>query len=67
MMTNSEVLERDRKKIVHDTAKNRLRDEFAMAALQGILAGKPVHQHYFAEQATRAYEMADAMLKAREA
>jgi hypothetical protein len=44
----------------------RLRDFFAAAALQGLLAheGAP---HLYADAGRMAYEMADAMLVAREA
>ena len=41
----------------------RLRDEFAMAALQGIVIGRPFCERAFA--AKSAYEFADAMLAAR--
>lgn len=41
-----------------------LRDEFAMAAMQGVLTGNGLYT--FADIATDAYALADAMLKARE-
>ena len=43
-----------------------LRDYFAAKAMQGDLVGG-VHREDFRITAKRAYEMADAMLKAREA
>ena len=45
--------------------KASLRDQFAMAALTGALAGRVVNER--TEWARAAYELADAMLKAREA
>lgn len=46
-------------------ARARLRDEFAMHALQGLLAG--MGSMFYTETAARAaYEHADAMMKARE-
>ena len=41
-----------------------LRDYFAAAALQGLLASQS--EGLFTEFATHAYQLADAMLKARE-
>lgn len=44
----------------------RLRDEFAMAALTGLCAGKwTTSQRTAEERASVAYELADAMLEAR--
>jgi hypothetical protein len=48
----------------------RLRDEFAMAALTGILAARPYHGTRSGDApvfAAAAYTLADAMLKQREA
>ena len=48
----------------------RLRDEFAMAALTGILAARPYHGTRSDDAtvfAAAAYALADAMLKQREA
>lgn len=44
------------------------RDKFAMAALSGIIASEQGESFYYNIQraAERAYELADAMLKARE-
>ena len=44
-----------------------LRDYFAAKALQGICASGPTHEWSNSRLAAEAYEMADAMLKAREA
>ena len=43
-----------------------LRDQFAMAALTGILANPPVDMRGLHDYATDAYRFADEMLKARE-
>ena len=43
-----------------------LRDYFAAKAMQGEMT-QGIHEVDFAETAARSYEMADAMLKAREA
>lgn len=43
-----------------------LRDEYAMAALQGILANCGCHGYDTLEQAADAYTYADAMLAARQ-
>ncbi len=48
---------------VHD----RLRDEFAMAALTGLLAANVDYDRQPEQAAKRAYTLADAMLKQREA
>ena len=47
------------------------RDQFAMAALQGILASTPMeqvdpHSYFMTNNTKKAYKYADAMLKARE-
>lgn len=52
------------------TRDDRLRDEFAMAALTGLSAsngGRSLHGSPFAVAAGAAYAFADAMLKQREA
>jgi hypothetical protein len=47
-------------------ARKTLRDEFAMAALTGLVSGRAgSHPSDQANYAKRAYEIADAMLKAR--
>jgi hypothetical protein len=52
--------------VQHDfTMGMTLRDYFAAKAMQAELFGG-VHQHDFGTTAKRAYEMADAMLRARE-
>ena len=60
---------------IHDTwlTKNggyardkTLRDEFAMWAMQGIVSHKRAHGAQWHEIPKHAYDMADAMLKARE-
>ena len=48
--------------------RERLRDEFARTALEGILSGRPSESTYTGhEVADAAYKIADAMLAAREA
>ena len=44
-----------------------LRDYFAAKAMQGMYASESFPTGLMADTATEAYEMADAMLKAREA
>jgi hypothetical protein len=44
-----------------------LRDYFAAKALQGICASGPSHEWSNSRLAAEAYDLADAMLKAREA
>jgi hypothetical protein len=44
-----------------------LRDYFAAKALQGICASGPTHEWTNSRLAAEAYDLADAMLKAREA
>ena len=49
------------------TKRERLRDEFAYAALKGILSGRHPESTYTGhEVADAAYKIADAMLAARE-
>ncbi|MCO8052281.1 MULTISPECIES: hypothetical protein [Proteus] len=48
--------------------RDELRDKFAMAAMNGILVNTERNQFSFSETgeiASKAYELADAMLKAR--
>jgi len=56
---------------VYDQTRDiQRRDEFAMAALTGLLAsngGRSLHGSPFAVAAEAAYAFADAMLKQREA
>lgn len=52
------------KRLAGATAVKALRDELAMAALPGLLTQKP--NHGCDELASRAYQLADAMLEARE-
>jgi hypothetical protein len=44
-----------------------LRDYFAAKVLQGICASGPTHEWTNSRLAAEAYDLADAMLKAREA
>jgi hypothetical protein len=44
-----------------------LRDYFASKAMQGICASGPTHEWTNSRLAAEAYDLADAMLKAREA
>jgi hypothetical protein len=44
-----------------------LRDYFAAKAMQGICASGPTHEWTNSRLAAEAYDLADAMLKAREA
>jgi hypothetical protein len=44
-----------------------LRDYFAAKAIQGICASGPTHEWTNSRLAAEAYDLADAMLKAREA
>jgi hypothetical protein len=44
-----------------------LRDYFAAKAMQGICASGPTHEWSNNRLAAEAYDLADAMLKAREA
>lgn len=56
--------------VYDQTRDDRLRDEFAMAALTGILAARPYHGTRSDDAtvfAAAAYTLADAMLKQREA
>ena len=58
--------------IPDEAAGMTLRDWFAGKALEGLLAGEPDAGNYHermasSETAERAYELADAMLKAKEA
>jgi hypothetical protein len=46
---------------------DRTRDEFAMAALTGLLAANVDYDRQPEQAAKRAYTLADAMLKQREA
>jgi hypothetical protein len=50
--------------VIDDTPDTRLRDEFAMAALTGLLTD-PICALHSAEVAADAYRYADAMLEAR--
>ena len=43
-----------------------LRDYFAAKAIQGICASGPTHEWSNSRLATEAYDLADAMLKARQ-
>jgi hypothetical protein len=49
----------------HQEPTKTLRDEFAMAALAGMLNSKALVHLRHAEQAATAYQYADAMLAAR--
>jgi hypothetical protein len=63
-----EMLERGeqiRREIAEATERQRLRDQFAAAALTGLLAS--MQKNVLAEDAaSHAYEVADAMMAARE-
>ena len=63
-----EMLERGeqiRREIAEATERQRLRDQFAAAALTGLLAS--MQKNVLAEDAaSHAYEIADAMMAARE-
>jgi hypothetical protein len=50
-----------------DTDGMTLRDYFATKAMQGICASGPSHEWSNSRLAAEAYDLADAMLKAREA
>lgn len=51
----------------HFTTTNNLRDEFAMAALTGLLASNEFARLYSrARTAEEAYRLADAMMEARD-
>ena len=52
-------------KVKPASSSSNLRDQFAMAALTGLLANP--RSHAWPDEASRAYEYADAMLEAREA
>jgi hypothetical protein len=44
-----------------------LRDYFAAKAMQAIISKETSHVSWFDDYANKAYKMADAMMKAREA
>ena len=63
---SAEQVSREREHALQAT-RSRLRDEFALAALKGILCGRhPDCEYTGKEVAFAAYSIADAMLQARE-
>jgi hypothetical protein len=59
---------RDRVRLARDRENSRqmLRDKFAMAALEGLLAGRDDLSAYADHTSCLAYKFADAMMQARE-
>jgi len=53
-------------KVKLSSNKPKLRDQFAMAALQGLVASEEHGGYSFRVQAKSAYKLADAMMWARD-
>ena len=62
MQQVSDISAKDLQKLSKQLAGMTLRDYFAAKAMQAL-----IHKNYFDVAAKEAYQMADAMLKAREA
>lgn len=71
LVTNDPVPKYEHTRLMNEKDKEiedlriKLRDQFAMAALQGILHNPNDFDCYYSSAASTAYEYADEMLKAR--